>query len=85
MTTQREMAMAHIAQQQVIDVLRSIGEVDLGEPPEQCMTVRRSAITAMVGLASCRTAACVWCRRSMMHGWWNGMCHWSAERLGRAL
>ena len=46
MTTRHEMAMAYIDQQKVLDVLRSIDEVDLVERLEQCMTARRSGITA---------------------------------------
>jgi hypothetical protein len=78
MTTQREMAMAHTAQQQVIAALRSIGEVDLATRLEQCMTVRRERHNGDGWPRTCRTAACVWCRRSMMHGWWAGMRDWSA-------
>jgi hypothetical protein len=26
----------------------------------------------------CRSAACVWCRRSLIRSWWNGKCGWSA-------
>jgi hypothetical protein len=27
---------------------------------------------------TCRSAACVWCRRPLIRAWWNGMCQWSA-------
>ena len=78
MTTQREMAMAYTAQQQVIAALRSIGEVDLATRLEHCMTARRERHNGDGWPRTCRTAACVWCRRSMMHGWWAGMRDWSA-------
>lgn len=79
MTTRHEMAMAYIAQQAVIDVLRSIDDLALVERLERCMAARRERHNGDGWPFSCRSAACVWCRRSMIRGWWNGMCHWSAE------
>jgi hypothetical protein len=26
---------------------------------------------------SCRSPACLWCRRAILRGWWAGMRHWS--------
>jgi hypothetical protein len=41
MTTDHQMAMMYAAQQEVITALRSIGEVDLADRLERCMTARR--------------------------------------------
>ena len=59
MTTQREMAMAHTAQQQVIAALRLIGEVDLATRLSNCMTARRERHNGDGWPFTCRTAACV--------------------------
>ena len=43
------------------------------------MTVRlRAPQRRMVASQPAELLACVWCRRSMMHGWWAGMRDWSA-------
>ena len=79
MTTQHEMAMAYIAQQEVIDVLRSIDDLALVERLDRCMTAHQQRHNGSGWPFSCRSVACIWCRRSMIRGWWHGMCHWSAE------
>ena len=73
------MAMAYAAQQQVIAALYLIGEVDLADRLERCMTARRERRGGDGWPFTCRSAACVWCRRPMIRSWWNGMCQWSAE------
>ena len=85
MTTQREMEMAYKAQQQVIVALRSIGEPDLADRLAGCMTARRERHYGDGWPRTCRSAACVWCRRAMIRGWWNGMCQWSAEAATSSL
>ena len=72
------MAMAYPAQQQVIVALTEVGEVDLADRLERCMTARRSRHNGDGWPFTCRSAGCVWCRRSMIRAWWNGMCRWLA-------
>ena len=78
MTTRHEMAMAYIDQQKVLDVLRSIDDRPV-ERLERCMTAHQQRHNGSGWPFSCRSVACIWCRRSMIRGWWNGMCHWPAE------
>jgi hypothetical protein len=85
MTTQREMEMACTAQQEVIVALRSTGEVDLADRLEGCMIARRQRHYGDGWPRTCRSAGCVWCRRAMIRGWWNGMCQWSAEAATSSL
>ena len=73
------MATMYATQKQVIVVLRSIGEPDLADRLERCMTARRDRRGGDGWPFTCRSAACVWCRRPMIRSWWNGMCQWSAE------
>jgi hypothetical protein len=77
MTTQREMELSYAAQQAVIISLLSIGERDLAARLDRCMMARRSRHYGDGWPFSCRSAACVWCRRAMIRGWWAGMQHWS--------
>jgi hypothetical protein len=79
MTTNRQMAMAYIAQAEVIAALRSHGADDLAARLALCMAVRRERHYGDGWPRICRSVACVWCRRSLIGGWWNGMCHWSSE------
>ena len=72
------MATMYAAQQEVIAALRSIGEPDLADRLERCMTARRERRGGDGWPFTCRSAACVWCRRPMIRSWWNGMCQWSA-------
>jgi hypothetical protein len=74
------MAMAYTAQQEVIAVLYVIGESDLAGRLERCMTVRRDRRGGDGWPFTCRSAACVWCRRPLIRPWWNGMSRWSAEQ-----
>ncbi len=85
MTTQRQMAMAYTAQAEVIIALRMIGEIDLAIRLELCMNTRLERHHGDGWPHICRSAACVWCRRSLIRGWWNGMCHWSAEAATSSL
>jgi hypothetical protein len=78
MTTDHQMAMMYAAQQQVIVALRSIGEPDPADRLERCMTARRERRGGDGWPFTCRSAACVWCRRPMIRSWWFGMCGWSA-------
>jgi hypothetical protein len=77
MTTQHEMEMAYIAQQEVIDALRSVGDADLAVRLERCMTARRERHYGDGWPFSCRSSACLWCSRAMIRGWWEGMRYWS--------
>ena len=79
------MAMMYAAQQEVIVALTEVGEVDLAGRLERCMTARRERRGGDGWPFTCRSAACVWCRRPMIRSWWNGMCRWSAEATTRAL
>jgi hypothetical protein len=62
MTTQHEMEMAYTAQQQVIAALYGIGEPDLADRLECCMTARRERRGGDGWPFTCRSGACVWCR-----------------------
>jgi hypothetical protein len=81
MTTDRQMAKAYAAQEEVIVALRSIGDPDPAERLERCMTARRDRRGGDGWPFTCRSAACVWCRRPMISGWWNGMRQWTAAAL----
>jgi hypothetical protein len=73
MTTQHEMEIAYAAQQEVIDILCKIGDPDLAARLERCMTARLERHYGDGWPYSCRSPACVWCRRPMILGWWAGM------------
>jgi hypothetical protein len=72
------MAMMYAAQQQVIVALHSIDDPDLADRLERCLTVRRDRRGGDGWPFTCRSAACVWCRRPMIRSWWAGMHQWSA-------
>jgi hypothetical protein len=78
MTTDRQMEMAYAAQEEVIVALHAIGDYDLANRLERCMTARRERHHGDGWPRTCRSAACVWCRRPMMRSWWAGMCQWTA-------
>jgi hypothetical protein len=78
MTTQREMEIAYIAQQEVIDALDKIGEPDLADRLERCMAARQQRHYGDGWPYSCRSSACLWCRRAMTRGWWFGIREWSS-------
>jgi hypothetical protein len=77
MTTQREMEMAYAAQQEIIATLYEIDDPDLASRLQRCMTARRDRRYGDGWPYSCRSSACVWCRRAMIRGWWEGICYWS--------
>jgi hypothetical protein len=79
MTRDHQMATMYAAQRQVIITLRAIDETDLADRLDRCMTARHERHGGDGWPFTCRSAACVWCRPSLMRGWWNGMCQWSAE------
>jgi hypothetical protein len=85
MTTDHQMAVMYAAQQQVIVALRGTGEVDLAGRLDRCMTARRERRGGDGWPLTCRSAACVWCRRSMIRSWWLGMQGWSAEATTSSL
>jgi hypothetical protein len=85
MTTQHQMEELYVAQQQVIVALLSIGEPDLADRLERCMTVRLERHYGDGWPFTCRSAACVWCRRPLIRSWWHGMCRWSAEATTSSL
>jgi hypothetical protein len=72
MTTERQMAMMYAAQQEVIALLDKTG-VRCGDPALNAM--RRERHRGADWPYSCRSAACVWCRRPTMRGWSSGFCH----------
>src|ERR1700693_1541251 len=75
------MEMAYITQQRVIATLRGIDEPDLAVRLEHCMIVRRERRGGDGWPFTCRSAACVWCRRPLIRSWWFGMCQWSAATI----
>jgi hypothetical protein len=77
MTTQREMEIAYAAQAEVIATLYEIGDRDLANRLERCMTARQQRHYGNGWRHSCRSAACIWCRRAIIRGWWFGMREWS--------
>jgi hypothetical protein len=79
------MSAMYATQQQVIAALRSIGDLDLADRLERCMTARHERRGGDGWPYSCRSAACVWCRRSMIRSWWAGLCLWSAEAATSSL
>jgi hypothetical protein len=79
MTRDHQMATMYAAQRQVIITLRAIDETDLADRLDRCMTALHERQGGDGWPFTCRSAACVWCRPSLMRGWWNGMCQWSAE------
>src|SRR5450631_4169228 len=85
MTTDHQMATMYATQQEVITALRGIDEPDLADRLERCAAVRRERRGGDGWPFTCRSAACVWCRRPMIRSWWNGMCQWSAEAATASL
>jgi hypothetical protein len=79
MTTDHQMTMMYAAQQQVIVALDFIDEPDLAGRLERCMQGRRERRGGDGWPFTCRSAACVWCRRPMVRSWWHGMRQWAAE------
>jgi hypothetical protein len=79
------MAQMYAEQQEVIAVLRSIGESDLADRLDCCMTARRNRHNGDGWPFTCRSAACVWCRRPMIRGWRFGMCQWTAAATTSSL
>jgi hypothetical protein len=78
MTTDHQMSMMYAAQQQVIVALHGIDETDLADRLQRCAAVRRERHYGDGWPFTCRSAACVWCRRPMIRCWWHGMCQWTA-------
>ena len=85
MTTQRKMELSYTEQQAVIDALLSINEPDLAARLGRCMTAHRSRHHGNGRRFSCQSAACTWCRRAMIHGWWVGICDWAAATSSLAI
>jgi hypothetical protein len=77
MTTQREMKLSYTEQQAVIQALLSVDEPDLAARLGRCMTAHRSRHHGAGRPFSCQSAACVRCRRAMLHWWWTGICDWA--------
>ena len=71
------MVVAYTAQHEVIDALRSIRDTDLADRLERCMNARQQRCNNSGWPYSCRSAACVWCRRATVRGWWAGIRYWS--------
>ena len=85
MTTQRRIELSYTEQQAVIDALLSISEPDLAARLDRCMTSHRSRHHGAGRQFSCQSAACTWCRRAMIHGWWVGICDWAAVTSSLAI
>ena len=85
MTTQRKMELSNTEQRAVIDALLLINELDLAARLGRCMTAHRSRHHGAGRPFSCQSAACVWCRRAMIHGWWGGICDWAEATSSLAI
>ena len=57
--------------------LSTFGDTDLADRLHRCMTARQQRHYGDGWPYSCRSAACFWCRRAMIRGWWEGMRYWS--------
>ena len=77
MNTKRGMELSYTEQQAVIGALLSIDEPDLAARLGRCMMAHRSPHHGEGRPFSCQSAGCVWCRRVMMQGWWDGICNWA--------
>jgi hypothetical protein len=73
------MARMHADQEAIIAALYGIADPDLADRLERCVTARRDRRGGDGWPFTCRSAACVWCRRPMIRSWWHGTCRWSAE------
>jgi hypothetical protein len=78
MTTDRQMAVMYFTQQEVIAALRSIGDLNLAERLEDCVTTRLARHSGSGWPHICRSAASVWCHRPLIRSWWAGIRNWSA-------
>jgi hypothetical protein len=78
MTTDRQMTTMYADQDEVIARLTETGDLDLAGRLERCMTARRERHHGDGWPFTCRSAACVWCRRPMIRASWSGMCQWTA-------
>jgi hypothetical protein len=85
MVTQRTMELSYTEQQAVIDTLLSMSEPDLAARLGRCMTTHRSRHGGNGRRFSCQSAACVWCRPMMIHGWWVGICDWAEATSSLAI
>jgi hypothetical protein len=77
MTTQHEMELSYANQRDVIAILYEIGDSDLADRLQRCMTARQQRHYGDGWPYSCRSPACFWCRRAMIRGWWEGIRYWS--------
>ena len=85
MNTKRETELSYTEQQAIIDALLSINETDLAARLDRCMTAHRSRHHNNGRRFTCQSAACVWCRRAMIHGWWVGICDWAEATSSLAI
>ena len=85
MTTRHEMELAYIVQKEVIAALYEIGGSDLAARLERCMTAREQRHYGDGWPYSCRSAACFWCRRATVRGWWAGFTYWSEAATASSL
>src|SRR4051794_35285001 len=79
------MEIAYAVQQEVITALHEIGEPDLADRLERCMTARQQRHYGTGWPFSCRSSACLWCRRAMIKGWWAGIRYWSEAATASSL
>ena len=85
MATQRETELSNTEQQAAVCALLSNSEPDLAARLGRCMTAQRSPHYGNGRRFSCQSAACVWCRRAMIHGWWVGICDWAETTSSLAI
>ena len=85
MTTKSKMECPYAAQREVINTLREIGDPDLADCLQRCMTARQQRHYGDGWPYSCRSAACFWCRRAMIRGWWSGIRYWSESAATSSL
>jgi hypothetical protein len=78
MTRLRKIELSNTEQQAAVCALLSNSEPDLAARLGRCMTAHRSRHHGNGRRYTCQSAACVWCRPMIIHGWWTGMCEWAA-------
>ena len=85
MVTQRKIELSNTKQQAAVCALLSNGEPELAARLGRCMTAHRSRHHGNGRQFTCQSAACVWCRPMIIHGWWVGICDWAAATSSLAI
>jgi hypothetical protein len=64
------MTAMYAAHQELIAAQQAMGDFDLAERLDRCMTARRPRHYGDGWPFTCQSAACAWCRRAMIRSWW---------------